>query len=249
MKRKPVMRIKSLSTLFGFFLLLVALLPANAQIWVPGGMWWRGNPYGWGGMGMPWGGPSFVSYSTRGSNLLFEEPQKGRILLKNEKEVVGYLMNYDLQNQWMEVMVEGEPRPVELKHMQQFEFYNPQTGKTILFVNGLDYTMDGVPLIGVHEVLVNGKVQLFSRQYADVNTSRFLSGFNEVRVQESIRKKEEFYMAKGNELFRIHKKWKDNQALFGEHAYEIELYVKENNLKFKRREDLIKIFETYNSML
>ncbi|MBT32146.1 MAG: hypothetical protein CMO01_21000 [Thalassobius sp.] len=227
---------------------LASLFETQAQYFSPG--FYPGgyyNRYGYnpsGLMNMP-----LVTYEKKG-NLFWEKEWKvGRVVLKSDKVVEGYKLMYDLGNNQMLVMVNNDIKTLPLKQIKYFEWVHEPDKNVSFFVNGLDYTVDGVGLVGICEVLTTGKVQLFMKKDVDISRDNYLSGYYSARSVERASSRVEFYMAQGNHLFPISKKAKENTELFGEHADEVLKFAKSNKVKWKKPEDLIKVFDYYNSLL
>lgn len=210
----------------------------------PGGYY---NRYGYNTsrlMNMP-----FVSYEKSGNNFWDTEWHIGRVVLKDEKVVEGYKLRYDLGNNQLEVMVNNEINILPLKQINYFEWVYEPEKEVSFFVNGLNYKIEGVGLVGICEVLTTGKVQLFMKKDVDIKRDNYVSGYYSARSVERASSRTEFYMAEGNRLFAISKKSKENKDLFGDRADEVISYAKNNKLKWKKAEDLIKIFDFYNGLL
>ncbi|MDW7694836.1 hypothetical protein R9C00_08785 [Flammeovirgaceae bacterium SG7u.111] len=220
-------------------------LVAEAQYYRYGNPWYR---YGPSGMLMN----NYVTYSTRGTNMMNREYMLGRIEFTGKlPPLEGYYMNYDLERNQIELKTDGnDVQKIDLKLIKSFELYNEITKEIRHFENGYNYQFDGVPLVGIYEVLSEGKTPLFARWTADVSTSNSSSYYDyNVRVQKNIKIVQEFYAVDGKNVLLLDKNLKKNEHIFGDKLRDIELMMKEKKLKLKNRQDVIRIFEYYNTLL
>lgn len=213
----------------------------QAQFFNP---WWMGprTPGFW---GMP-----FVSYETRGSYFLNDDWLISRITLRNDTVVEGYYMRYDLEFNRLEVDIDQSVKMLDLKQVKSFELYEPKADRSILFLNGFDFLYDGVPLVGIYEVVTGGgPIRLFSKIDVDFYRSNYRSGWSMFRMEEGYRKSEKFYLNFSNQVYPITKNAKENLALFNNHAGAVEQYMKQKKLGFKKRNDLIEVVRYFNTLL
>jgi len=191
----------------------------------------------------------FVSYESAGNYFWDDEWNTGRVVLKNEKVVEGYQLRYDLGNNRLEIFVNGEIKMLPLKEIKYLEWIKNEGKDVSFFVNGLDYRLDGVGLVGLLKVLTTGEVQLLMKHDVDISRSNYVSGFSTARSVERASSRTEFFMLEGKNLLPLTKKAKDNLVQFGELGNEIKKFAKKNKLKWKKAEDLIKIVDEYNRLL
>ncbi|MEM1137261.1 MAG: hypothetical protein AAGI07_15590 [Bacteroidota bacterium] len=229
-------------------LLLTICIQTQAQFFSPG--FFPGghfNRFGYNPNGL-WGVP-FVSYESAGRFFWNEDWHIGRAVLKDKKIVEGYKLRYDLGNNQLEVMVNNDIKVLPLKELHYFEWVYEEDSAVSFFVNGLDYKIEGVGLVGICEVLTMGMVQLFMKRDVNISRDNYVTGFNNARSVERGNARTEFYLAEGNRLLPITKKEKDNLIQFGEKGDEIKSFVKRSKLRWKKPEDLIKIVDYYNQLL
>jgi len=136
-----------------------------------------------------------------------------------------------------------------LKEIKYLEWIKNEGKDVSFFVNGLDYRLDGVGLVGLLKVLTTGEVQLLMKHDVDISRSNYVSGFSTARSVERASSRTEFFMLEGKNLLPLTKKAKDNLVQFGELGNEIKKFAKKNKLKWKKAEDLIKIVDEYNRLL
>lgn len=230
--------------LFGLCLLQTA--PVSAQIFSrfydP---WWNGN-YRSSLMGVP-----MVSYRNTGGLYLNEEWLRGRITLKDGLLVAGYDLRYDLENRSLEIRLENkEVQRLEINHVASFEWYNPRIGKPSFFVSSMAYKEDGVPLVGIFEVLNLGAARVFVKIDSEFYRNNFRSGYYDMVIEEGFKKEEKFYLALGqDEVFPLSKSLKDNLHLFKGEEAEIRAFAKKEGLGCRKRKEVVQIVDYYNSLL
>lgn len=229
------------------FLLMVMFLAdfAQGQIYSPYPYGYNRYPYS----RTPYGNVPFVTYESSGQYFINEEWLDGKVILKDGKTVEGYPLRYDLENNRLEVKLDDAIHPLELKQIKSFEWYHPESKLISLYVNAFDYKLDGVPLVGVYEVLYDGPVKLFSKKDVNVYNSSYVTGYNSIRMRESASKEHDFFFAKGNEVFKVEKSYKENLHVFEPHGSEIGHFIKKQKLKMKKPEDLVAVIQHYESLV
>lgn len=156
------------------------------------------------------------------------------------------LLRYDAYNDQMEVKVEGKTKYlkkivgllIEIKDQKKrYQVFNLKIKKE-----------EKGSFFGV---LSKGeKISLLSKEsirfYREVHPS---TGYEEYKPPTLKRAEDKLYIGfKNYSTIEIPKKKKDILKLFSSNSKEIENYTKSNNLSFKKKDDLIKIFEYYSSL-
>lgn len=101
--------------------------------------------------------------ATKGHYFLNDEWLVGNILLKNNQSIKNRFIKYDIENKHLEIKVDNEVKVLEIDRVKDFEMYD--NGFIKKFTNSYSYKLaDNSRLIGVFEVLAEGKIKLFVKQ-------------------------------------------------------------------------------------
>jgi hypothetical protein len=115
------------------------------------------------------------------------------------------------------------------------------------FINVQTYKNEGTAMSGFFQVLVDGSLPLFKKTEISIQKANYVKEFDTGSRDEKIHKKEIFYYADQNDVFKVPKK--KLTAIFKEHIQEMDQFIKVNDLNPKDAIDLQRIFEKYNSFL
>ena len=163
----------------------------------------------------------------------------------NEDKVI-YSMNYNAFQDQMVVKKDGNPFFLRKDYDFTIAFLN--TDKTYRV---FDYQEGGQKMTGFFVVLFQGeKISLLLKEKIKYYSEKQAkSGYDKYQPPKLKREKDKFFLGyKNNSTKELPKKKKDILNLFTSKATDIESYVKRNNLGFKNKEDLTKIF-TYHHAL
>lgn len=204
---------------------------------------------------------------------------KGTVTLVNGGAYDIEKMNYDLERRQLQMIFEKEVKKDTVVVMDTtYRFYSfrdfknftllihneeEDTWRERLFVNGNTYTTDGVPLIGLFEMIQDGEYQLLSKynlvsyESLDVEERMEMSRNWEqaeqknpnIIIMEHFVKKQEYYMAMPNrEVYSLKGRRKKILENFEDKAEDIKEYVKLNSLNLDEEDDLKKLINFCNSL-
>lgn len=164
--------------------------------------------------------------------------------ISNQKAV--YLMRYNAFKDVMEMEINNKPYyfPLSANYSVTFESLN----KTYQV---LDYKEKEITKKGLFVVLFIGEeISLYLKEkikYFEEVVPK--TGYDKYIPPTLKRVDDEFYIGyKNSSAIALPNKKKDIISLFANKGNAIESYVKENNLGYKSKEDLIKIFRYYHSL-
>lgn len=171
----------------------------------------------------------------------------GSVIIADKNTLVeGYLMKYDIKAQNVEIKTQTGVRLLDVKKVGQLVWMDSITKLPHYFVNAAKYKDDGVPMIGLMEVLVDGQKTLFKKTKLNIKQPTYVAALDAGSRDTEIYKKTNFFYNNGEEVFEIKSKKKFIESL-GDDGDEIEKFMKENRLDAKSEGDLMKVFEYYNS--
>jgi hypothetical protein len=154
----------------------------------------------------------------------------------------GWYTRYDIRSDEFEFLVNKQIKVAKGSVIKNVVWVDSLTQKTRFLVNAKDYKLDGVPLLGFIEVLVDGDQQLIKRIELQVLKPNYNEAMSTGSKNSKITKKELFYYSDNGELFEI-KSRKSLAPLFGEQSEQMSSFIKEEKLKTGRESDLVRIFE------
>jgi hypothetical protein len=172
----------------------------------------------------------------------------GNVMMQSGDILERYKVRYDLKGQLLEIESMQGVKLLDYKLIKSIVWLDSETQATRVFVNAAAYKDEGVPLIGILEVLVDGQAPLMRRHYLYVKQPDYVPALDVGSRDTQIFKKNEILYASGGDLFEI-KGRKSLTALFGDHSAKVDDYIKANDLGVKRDSDLVRVFEYYNSLV
>ncbi|MEH0153870.1 hypothetical protein V6R21_06960 [Limibacter armeniacum] len=204
----------------------------------------------------------------------------GKVVLENGDTVQEEKIRYDLAWNQLEILKEQEVMKdtltldstyqiIDLRTLNQFVLKDSLDGEEFVYhyVNGHNYSIEGVPLVGVFEVLVDGPCQLISRimlkkvrAYIDYmdnslqadldNDSRnILNDEDDYKIRTEERKEELYWASESGNLTKVDSRRKKALQYFGVYGKQIDKFMKEHNYTFRSDDDLKEITTFYNSLL
>lgn len=183
-----------------------------------------------------------ISKELVGTYYINNEFVSGKI--SNQKAV--YLMRYNAYKDIMEMELNNKPYyfPLSTNYSVTFESLN----KTyqVLDYKEKELTKKGLFVV----VFIGDEISLFLKEkikfFEEVKAK---TGYDKYKPPTLKRVDDEFYIGyKNSSAIALPNKKKDIISLFGSKADAIESYAKENNLGFKTKDDLFKIFRFYSTL-
>jgi len=178
-----------------------------------------------------------------GSYYLSKDWYIGRVLAKNGTRYENFYLRYDILRNQIEMIVGRKIKILKGDRVQSFEWFNTDRLAIHTFINAKIYHHEGNLFNGFLQIIEDGEIQILLLSHISFFNAQATPSVaqlsNEVLVLE------ELYLAKDYELFKVKKK---NQAIFEPHLREIQVYMKENNLKIRENGDLKQIIRYYNQL-
>lgn len=153
-------------------------------------------------------------------------------------------LKYDIKHDVMEINTPGGVKTLQGKYIKQFELQVPT--QKALYVSGSDKDIAAGVHTGFYKVLATAQdIKLLSRTELYLQKSNYSPQFDVGSKSDKLVKKENLYLAKGNDLTKLEK---DSFTVFGDKADRVKAYAKANKLKLHKKEDAIAILEFYSSL-
>ncbi|HMJ68937.1 MAG TPA: hypothetical protein VK508_08580 [Cyclobacteriaceae bacterium] len=173
----------------------------------------------------------------------------GSLIVSDKNSAIeGYLMKYDIRDQTIEIKTPAGVRVLDVKRVQHMVWLDSLTKEPHYYVNCFKYKMDGAPLVGLMEVMVDGKRSLFKRTVVNTKSPTYVPAMDVGSRDMEFYKKSDFYYNDGANVFEIKSKRKLIES-FGDLGPDVEKFMKSNRLDAKSAGDLTRVFEFYNSKL
>ena len=169
------------------------------------------------------------------------------LLYDNPKPNDGYLTRYDIRRDELEFNINGQVKVAQGKLVKNVVWIDSVTRKSRFLVNARDYKLDGVPLIGFIEILVEGEPALVKKTNLEVLQPNYNVALSTGNQNSRIVKENAFFYTTNNELFEITSK-KKIEPLFGNDTEQMNKFIKEERLRTSRQDDLIRIFTQLASL-
>lgn len=153
-------------------------------------------------------------------------------------------LKYDIKNDVMEINTPDGIKTLMGKYIKQFELQEP--AQKAMYVSGSNNDVAAGLHTAFYKVLASARdVKLLSRTELYLQKSNYSPQFDVGSKTDKLVKKENLYLAKGNDLTKLEK---DNFIVFGDKADQVKVYAKAKKLKLHKKEDAINILEFYSSL-
>jgi hypothetical protein len=173
----------------------------------------------------------------------------GSLMISDKNSAIeGYLMKYDIKSQNIEIKTPTGIRVLDVKRVQHLVWLDSLTQLPHYFVNSVKYKMNGSPMVGLMEVMVDGQRSLFKRTVVNSKSPTYVPAMDVGSRDKEYYKKSDFFYNDGENVFEIKSKKRLIES-FADLGPDVEKFMKANNLDARSASDLTKVFEFYNSRL
>jgi hypothetical protein len=175
---------------------------------------------------------------------------KANIQLYDQENILkGLLIRYNISSNTIEVKTEDSEKIIIIpgNRIQNLVWIDSKHKVPRYFVNGLDFKLDGVPISGFFEVLVEGHLPLLRRTVASIKESNYNATLMIGNYDHEIKKRNVYYYLNKNELIPIPKKKKELFKLFGDKESFLKNMLDESQLNIKDETNLFILFTNFNS--
>jgi hypothetical protein len=182
------------------------------------------------------GDPYYASNWSSGSVTLYRENKTYKL-----PEI-----KFDMLNYGIDLILDKNFKSLDGNLVQSFELIDSITGISHRFVNGKDFTRDGVPIRGFLEILCWGKLDV----YAFIETSLLRPNYNTAIGSGSenyqVAKKRFLLYSPGTELRPLGKK--ELTKLWSETDAQMKEFQKVNHLSLSKDRDLLLMVDYFNTL-
>jgi len=188
------------------------------------------------------------SNEIEGSTYIDDNWNVGSIYFNGDYYAVDKPLRYDLQNNLVEIRFEDVIKAISSTEVTKFEWIQSSTGEKQYFVNMRDFKLNGVPLVGMGELLADGEYKLLLYKQVELIQPDYVPALNVGSARPQLEQSKDFYLAKGDELYEMKGGKKKVLALFGEKSETLKEFAKEKQLGLRNAEDLTILVNYYNTL-
>ena len=190
----------------------------------------------------------FATMQVEGTHYFQDYWSIGDVILFNGSTLEDLQMKFDIEKNHLEIKTENKVKLLEDSFIKEFTLLDSESGSKKKFMNCSLYKENGVELIGFFESISDGKMSLFSKMELDIIKASYDAKFDVGDKSDKVLKVENYFIANGENVYRIAKNKKENLKIFGDKSEQITSYLKSEKLSLKDKEDLQKIVAYYNSI-
>jgi hypothetical protein len=165
---------------------------------------------------------------------------------KTDKVIGTYSCKLNLYTKQIEIKDGANVKFIDNDKIRSLAIAEGDTKKYL--VSGKDYLLDQAPLTDFLEVLVDGSLPLFQRTTLVVVRPNYNQALNIGSKDTKLVKKESLFLAKEKTLIPVKGIKKNYEKIFENKADEVRKFVRRKSIKLSKKEDLITLFEFYNSL-
>lgn len=190
-----------------------------------------------------------LDYKLEGTPYIDEEWANAEILFKSNEVIKNIPVKYDLQENIMEIKTKKTIKVCPSDRIIAFELSNNEAEETRKYVNCNRFKIEE-DLKGFYEVLVDNDkgMGLFLKTEVTLKKSNYNPALDVGDMTTKVIKRDNFFLVSGDYATRVPKNKKSFLKAFKGKSSVIDLLLKEEKLKFNKKEDLIKVVEYYNSI-
>jgi hypothetical protein len=185
-----------------------------------------------------------------GDSYLNADWKVSTVFLYDGKTIEGYPTRYDIATNELEFNAKNGIKVLGGDKIKNFVWIDGQTNVPAYYVNAKEFkSKDNVPLIGFFEVLADGTIPLLKKTKVTVKKADYNAALNVGSHDDKILKSDQLYYARDNQVFKLPSSSKKVIALFGDKSAEVKKFIDDNSLSTGKENNLVKIFENYNSLV
>jgi hypothetical protein len=173
--------------------------------------------------------------------------KKTTFSLLNGKLYEGFLCRYNIQTDQLEISGQAGISALSGSRIKSFVWMD-ESGSPSFYVNAQEFNIKGVEQKGFLNVLSDGKLPLLKKTIMVIKQPTYKPELHIGNRDTQIIKRDIYYYSTGNQLVEIKKRTnKRISEIFGD-KLSVDKFIKDNSLTCSSDQDLIKIFDHYNSL-
>jgi len=172
----------------------------------------------------------------------------GDVRLYDERILEKVPLKYNLRDDLLHILDENrETRVINFDKIAQFEWFNFEEKNNNHFVNCMDLNVDDTPLVGMAELVVEGKASLLVYRDLEIQKGMYSVIHDAGNKNDEYQINEHHYIDLNDHRYLIKNK-KSIEGIFGGRQEAIEKFIKANHFNVKKKDHLSEIVHYYNSL-
>jgi hypothetical protein len=157
-------------------------------------------------------------------------------------------LKYNLRDDLLHILDENkDTRVIKFDKIAQFEWFNFGEKKNNHFVNCLEFKVKETPLVGMAELVVEGKANLLVYRELDIQKGMYSVIHDAGHKNDEYIINEHHYINLNDQMYLIKNK-KSMEGLFGSQQETMEKFIRANHFNPKKKDHLGEIVHYYNSL-
>jgi hypothetical protein len=166
----------------------------------------------------------------------------GTLMLLSGDTIRDLSLKYDVKNSLLEINTDAGVKVASLSKIKGFEFAVAPYKQ--VFLNANRQQVPG--LTGLVEVLATGEASLYAKPTVEILPGNYNAAMDIGSRNDRAIAKENLFLVTGGNATDVTKAGKKITSHFQGHEDDIQKYAKDNNLSYRRKEDLAKIVRFAN---
>ncbi|HTH58026.1 MAG TPA: hypothetical protein VL728_18390 [Cyclobacteriaceae bacterium] len=169
------------------------------------------------------------------------------ITLEKSEKAESALARYELRSNQIEIRTSRGISVLDARIVKSYSTVD-KMGRAHEFINGKEFTVGGVPLKGLIEVLSTGKVPLYKKHGFYIKAPDYNVSLSVGNPNEQVFPQNELYYAVDKTLVKVPSKKKKLLEVFGDKSTQVSSYVDQNKLSVSKENGVTLLFNYYNSL-
>ena len=139
-----------------------------------------------------------------GSFFINDDWSVGDVLLYNGKAITSMPLKYNLRDEMLLLLDANQiSRVIRDDEIEKFEWFDVRKRQNKLFVNCLNYKLEGVPIVGFFEIVTEGQVELLLYRTLILDEGYYSITHDAGQLNDEYKIKETLYLSSDQELFEV----------------------------------------------
>jgi hypothetical protein len=182
---------------------------------------------------------------TEGSHYYNNDWYPGTVTLFSGEEIKDYPLKYDMKMNQVDIKVDELVKFISVGAVKEIKWKQSDGQVEILQNVSLYSDYKG---IGFFSVLAQGTIMLFKKTELTLLEANYNAAMDVGSENKKYVKKDKYYILKDGKVNEIKKSKKKVTEILSDQSTKVEEFVDQNKLNVKDEQDLIRIFDYYNSL-
>ena len=169
------------------------------------------------------------------------------ILYEGDKFLDGYLGRYDIEKNEFEFRKQNDAKLLAGERVKSITWIDDTQGVARKLINAKGFSLNGIPILGFFEILLEGTTPLFKKTYIEIIKPSYILALGVGNQETLIQKTAKYYFALNNNELYLLKNKKSLAPLESPASPRVSLYAKKESIRFNKEEDLKRLFFYINN--